>query len=172
MALPPNTVVSVRSPPRADRRADELGRDRLGIQMHVIGRHVPDEVLVHVAGDDDGVAEPRCLRTVQHLLTIGGIAVPFLAAERPDRRIGIGVVRGERHLVGQQVPVGGRLPQAVDQPRLLRLALDRPRRIERARAVAVDSLLERAVGRRPVRSILPRVEHVDRQQVCRTASGR
>jgi len=39
----------------ADRRADEFGGDRLGVQPDGVWRDVPHEVLVYVAGDHDRV---------------------------------------------------------------------------------------------------------------------
>ena len=112
------------------------------------------------------LVSPRVADQIEHGLAIDRIAVPFLAAERANRRIGIGVVGREGHLIGEQVPAGRRPVEAVEQPRLLGRTLDGPRRIERARTVAVDPFGQQALRRRAMRSVLPGVEHVHRQQVA------
>ena len=61
MALPPSTVVSVRSPPlEIDVPMNSVATGG-GVEPHVIGPHVADEVLVDVAGDDTVLVSRRAL---------------------------------------------------------------------------------------------------------------
>jgi hypothetical protein len=138
LAWPPTTVASVRSPPlEIDVPMNSVAIESAS-EPHVIRRHVPDEVLMDVAGDDHGVRQPAGADEIEHGLSVEWIPAHF---SPPRVRIAgsalVSVVGREGHLVGEQVPPGGRPVGPVDQPCLLRRTLDRPRRIERTRTVAV-----------------------------------
>ena len=98
------------------------------------------------------------------------IAIPLLAAERFNRRIGVGIIRSKGNLIRQNIPT------AVDRPKpsmSQRVAL-RPQSYgtDRARwAVSVDSSVG-PVGGSSMGAVLPRIQHVSSARFPKPDGGR
>ena len=154
----------------ADRSADELGRDGFGIQPDVIGRYIPNDVLVHVARNHDRVDETPRGQKIQHSLTVERISVPLLPSKRPDGWIRVAIAWSEAKLIGKNVPACARPSQTVHKPVGLFFALNGSGWLQGGRAVSIDPCRDVAVCGSSRRAILTRVQDMDLSQIAETHS--
>jgi hypothetical protein len=147
---------------RRDRGADELGADGGRVGVVEVELEVARHAAVQVAGDGQRVADPAVADAAQDAIARRRVAVPRVHRDRLPLS-GPRVELHHRRLLGHRVPAGTRGGHPVEQPLLLAVTGDRPRRFLLLGVGRLGTVAGGLVG-----AVLAGVQHAD---LCEVAEG-
>src|SRR5918998_3165959 len=140
--------------------AHVLGGHRLRVRVVEVGLDVVRPVGVDVPGEDHGVGHLVSCDEVADPVALALVAVPDVHGEEfPSAALE--VQPGEEHLLGEHVPRGPGVAEALEEPPLLLLAGERAPRVSGLAVRRVDAVLVRLVV-----AVLAGVQDVEAREVA------
>src|SRR5918998_1214899 len=140
--------------------AHVLGGHRLRVRVVEVGLHIVRPVGVDVPGEDHGVGHVVGGDEVEDPVALARVAVPDVHGEEFPAPA-LEVQLGEEYLLGEHVPRGPRLAEALEEPPLLLLAGERAPRVAGLAVRRVDAVVVRLVV-----AVLAGVQHVEAREVA------